>query len=141
MWQYLCFNGSCVVSLYCVFDSRVVRTYLCFSLRCKHRYLSFFLYSQSFKSNISDNVVLHFLSPMNTSPLLLPLTVFVRDLAGGCTGSSGKQNKAIWFLRPCTAPTLQKQTGGNDPVPVPALLCPILCLLLVPVEQHCRSLT
>lgn len=38
-------------------------------------------------------------------------TVFVCDLASGWAGSSGKQNKAIWFLRPCAAPALNNRPG------------------------------
>lgn len=38
-------------------------------------------------------------------------TVFVCDLASGWAGSSGKQNKAIWFLRPYAAPTLNNRPG------------------------------
>lgn len=51
-----------------------------------------------------------FFSHKHITSLPPPLhTVFVCDLASGWVGSSGKQNKAIWFLRPYTAlrcPTL-----------------------------------
>lgn len=79
------------------------------------------------------------LSPTNTSPpFLLPSTLyFVCDLASGWAGSSGKQNKAIWFLRPCAAPTLNNRPGGNYPVPVPVPgpSFPNPRALLVPVRR------
>lgn len=55
-----------------------------------------------------------FFSHKHITSLLLPssvCTVFVCDLTSGWAGSSGKQNKAIWFLRPYTAPTPNNRPG------------------------------
>lgn len=46
-----------------------------------------------------------------TSPPPPLHTVFVCDLASGWADSWGKQNKAIWFLRPYTAPILYNRPG------------------------------
>lgn len=74
----------------------------------------------------SFEVYLHdsFFSHKHITSLLPPLHTEVEyDLGSGQAGSSGKQNKAIWFLRPY-CPHTKQQTRGNYPVllSVPALL-------------------
>lgn len=59
---------------------------------------------------------LSFFSHKHITSLLPPLhTEVVYDLASGQAGSSGNQNKAIWFLRPYAAPTLNNRPGETTP--------------------------
>lgn len=61
-------------------------------------------------------------------------TVFAYDLASGCTNSSEKQNKAIWFLRPYAAPALNNRPGettlSRSQSQWCSLLIPALCVSL-----------
>lgn len=82
----------------------------------RHQKLIVIYFSQYF-NNKTVSVWFLFLSQTHGPPLLH--TVFVCDLASGWAGSSGKQNKAIWFLRPYAAPTLNNRPG-KPPCPSPS---------------------
>lgn len=91
-------------------------------------------FSQCFNCTLSECFLFlpqtHHL-PSSSSP---PCTVFVSDLASGWAGSSGKQNKAIWFLRPYAAPTPNNRPGETTLSRSHSqhyfLLIPALCLSL-----------
>lgn len=79
-----------------------------------------------------------FFSHKHITSLLPPLhTEVAYDLGSGQAGSSGKQNKAIWFLRPYTAPTLNNRPGETT------LFCSQSqpCSLLASVRRTHWSLT
>lgn len=68
--------------------------------------------SVHFRFSFNNEVHLHdsSFSHKHITSLLPPLhTKVAYDLGSGQADSSGKQNKAIWFLRPYTAPTLNKR--------------------------------
>lgn len=96
--------------------------------------------SVHFRFSFNNEVHLRdsFFSHKHITSLLPPLhTEVENDLGSGQAGSSGKQNKAIWFLRPYAAPTLNNRPGETT------LSCSQAqpCSLLASVRRTHWSLT
>lgn len=80
------------------------------------------------RCSFNNEVHVHdsFFSHKRITSLLPPFhTEVVYGLGGGQAGSSGKQNKAIWFLRPYAAPTLNNRPGETTQSCSQSQPCPL----------------
>lgn len=136
------FKVACIVFVFCiwlVFLLRVVNIlvalpYIYYQIILDaiwpHGTTCYYEYHQDHMLVISLLTISHIcmisLSPTNTSPpFLLPFILYLcmtSPVAG--QAPRGKQNKAIWFLRPYAAPTLNNRPGETTlarPSPTTAL--------------------